>query len=73
MPECQKVSSPVGTGAAAFGIFLVVATALAAVPQILLLLRRKTSDGLSVTTPALALTYGYFNLCATTIVKWPTK
>ena len=55
----------------AVGIFLVVATALAVLPQVVLLLRTRSSEGVSVLTPALALSFGYLNLCSTTLVKWP--
>ena len=37
----------------------------------MLLMRARSSAGVSVLTPALALIYGYFNLCGTALVKWP--
>ena len=72
LPNCkQPPFDPVSPGAAAVGIFLVVATALAVLPQVVLLLRTRSSEGVSVLTPALALSFGYLNLCSTTLVKWP--
>ena len=64
-------SAPMSPLNEALGIFLVVATVLAVTPQVVLIMRKRSSAGVSVLTPALALIYGYLNVCATTLVKWP--
>ena len=63
-------AEPQTPAAVALGVFLAVATILAVLPQVILLLNKRSSCGISVLTPALALTYGYLNVCSTVLVKW---
>ena len=69
---CNDAYTPIDTSGIALGWFLVGATLIAALPQLLALCRAKVSEGISVATPALALLYGTLNLCATLTEKWPS-
>ena len=70
--HCHPAYEPVNSLGEGLGIFLVIATVLGALPQVVLIARSKSSLGLSVLSPALTMTYGTLNLCATIIVKWPS-
>lgn len=70
--HCHPTFEPVAPISKAIGLLLVFATLFAALPQIVLLCRLKSSVGLSVLTPILTLSYGMMNLCATITVKWPS-
>ena len=67
--EAYRPIDPVGLG---LGWFLVIATALAYLPQVLAFCSSRSSLGVSLLTPALALAYGTSNLCSTLILKWPS-
>ena len=59
--HCHPAHSHVGAPAAAIGIALFVGTFIAAIPQLLVLCRRRNSSGLSVLTPAINVGNGVFN------------
>ena len=63
---------PVQTGGAALGIFLTVGAIIAAIPQLLQLVKRRSSVGVSPFTLTLCLCYMTCNVCSTTLAKWST-
>lgn len=69
---CNDAYVPVEPQGVALGWFLTGATLIAPAPQLLMLCRSRSSLGVSLLTPAMALTYGALNLCATVIAKWPS-
>ena len=70
--HCHQAVEPIAPAAVGLGIFLVAGTLIGALPQMLLLCRRRSSAGMSMLTYAMAATYGTMNLVSTLTVKWPT-
>lgn len=69
---CHTAYTPVPPAGVALGIFLAVATFVGSLPQMRLLVKQRSSQGLSVLTLALVMTYGTLNVYATLTTKWPT-
>ena len=68
--HCHDVHEPIKPAAVGVGIFLIVGTALAGVPQLLLICRSRSSAGLSVITPVMVVAFGFINVCSTVTIKW---
>ncbi|KAL3908210.1 MAG: hypothetical protein SGPRY_009889 [Prymnesium sp.] len=68
--ECAASKMPDAFGKCV-GIFLTVATLLASFPQLLKLLRAKSSVGVAPLTLALITTFGGANLAGSLVAKWP--
>jgi uncharacterized protein with PQ loop repeat len=70
-PECIKPETmSVGLTGQILGVFLVTGTLIAPIPQVVRLVRARSSAGMSVLTPALVLSYGTCAVCSTITVKW---
>ena len=69
MNKCAETDMPDGLGKA-IGIFLVIATLLASLPQVLKLLKAKSSEGVAPLTLCLITTFSGTNLASAIVVKW---
>ncbi len=69
---CNAPYVPIEPSGVALGWFLTTATLIAPAPQYIALCRSRSSHGVSLLTPTLALTYGVLNLCSAIVVKWPS-
>ena len=67
---CHPLGEPVKAGPTAVGIFLIVGTGLAGVPQLLMIWKKRSSSGLSVVTPLMVVAYGFLNLASTVTLRW---
>ena len=67
--DCSDTKMPDGFGKLV-GIFLVLATLLASLPQVIKLVKAKTSEGVAPVTLALITTFGGSNLASSLVVKW---
>ena len=73
LPQCVPIRHDAPPGVAdALGIFLIVATFIAPLPQFFVLARTRSSAGVAVATPAIQLSYGVLGLCTTVATKWRT-
>ena len=68
--RCVEKGVPVDAGGLALGIFLVVGTCIAPMPQAAKLVKTGTSVGVSPLTLALTLGYNVCNLACAVTVKW---
>lgn len=69
LPQCAKLEATDGFGKA-IGIFLVVATLLASLPQALKLIKARSSEGVAPITLAIITTFGGSNLASTLVTSW---
>ena len=69
---CHAAYTEISVLGIVLGWCLVTATLLAVLPQVRALIAARSSEGISLTTPALNLGYGVLNLCSTLTHKWPS-
>ena len=72
-PAACASASAAATSSLTIGGSLVGAALLAYIPQVVILLSRHSSEGLSQLTPAIAMVGAFLDLCSTSLVSWPVR